>query len=248
MNWNAQNYHATCGRVTEHGMKLVEVLRDMRCNKILDLGCGTGVLTNEIAGFAGEVVGLDASPAMLEKAAAAYPELQFVLLDACAMRWESAFDAIFSNAVLHFIKEQEVLLERIHRALVQNGAFVAEFGAAGNIRDLLDAVSAACKARGKSYTLRFYYPAEEEYRQLLEKHHFSIESLSSYDLDTQLTEGEPGLRNWVKQVFSVEMAWFEDEEREEVLGEIETALRPTHWDGSNWHLPNRRLQVVARKA
>jgi len=247
MEWNAQTYSKTCGRVTEHGMQLVDVLKEMRHGKVLDIGCGTGVLTNEIAKFAQEAIGIDASPAMVEKAKSAYPALRFMVMDARALPWEGAFDAVFSNAVFHFVKEQDVLLGGVHKSLAPKGALVCEFGAAGNIAALLDAVAAACVKRHKLYTPRFYYPTGNEYAALLVTQGFSIESIAVYDLDTRLTEGEPGLRNWISQIFSVEMAWFDEASREEVLEEIEDALRPAQWDGENWHLLNRRIQVIARK-
>jgi trans-aconitate methyltransferase len=162
MEWNAQNYQSTCGRVTEHGAKLVDVLRKNQCGRILDLGCGTGVLTNEIAGFSDEVVGIDLSSAMVEKARSMYPGIEFKVMDACALEWENYFDAVFSNAVLHFIKTQDILLDNIRKALTDNGLFICEFGASGNIIDLLYAVEQACVNRGKAYSLRFYYPTEEE--------------------------------------------------------------------------------------
>jgi trans-aconitate methyltransferase len=247
MEWNAGNYAQTCGRVTEHGMKLVDVLKEMQCEKILDIGCGTGTLTNELAKFAQEVIGIDLSSAMVEKAASEYPSLKFAVVDACSLPWEDYFDAVFSNAVFHFINAQDVLLENIHKALTQGGVLVAEFGASGNISALLDAVALACEKRGKPYSLRFYYPTTDDYAGILKRQGFTIESIITYDLDTRLIEGEPGLRNWVKQIFSVEMSWFHESEHEDVLKEIEDKLRPLQWDGENWHLPNRRIRVIARK-
>jgi len=247
MDWNAQNYHATCGRVTEHGAKLVDVLRPLTRGRVLDVGCGTGTLTKEIAGFAAEVVGIDASPAMIEKARATYPELEFAVMDACALAFDGRFDAVFSNAVFHFIKDQDALLGGVHRALTPGGILVCEFGAAGNLAGLLNAVERACVRRGKDYALRFYYPAEDEYRRLLEMNGFVVESIVTYDLDTRLTEGAPGLRNWVNQIFGVEMSWFDGAGRDGALTEIEDALRPVAWDGENWHLANRRLRVIARR-
>ena len=248
MEWNAQNYQSTCGRVTEHGAKLVDSLLKMPRGKVLDIGCGTGVLTNEIAKLSNEVIGIDLSKPMVDKAIESYPEITFMVMDACAIEWENYFDIVFSNAVLHFIKTQDSLLKNIHKALKHNGVFVCEFGASGNLSNLLDAVSQACTGRGRPYSLRFYYPTEEEFRELLIKHGFTVEFITTYDLDTQLTEGAPGLRNWVNQIFSVEMAWFDDSERDEVLSEIESALRHTQWDGANWHLANRRIQSIARRS
>jgi trans-aconitate methyltransferase len=188
MEWNAQTYQSTCGRVTEHGVKLVDILRKTQSGKVLDLGCGTGVLTNEIAEFSDEVIGIDSSSAMVDKAKSMYPGIKFYVMDACALQWDNYFDAIFSNAVLHFIKTQDILLDSVHKALTNDGVFICEFGASGSIADLLNAVTNACSKRGKSYSLRFYYPTEEEYSILLKRHGFFVESAFSYDLDTQLTE------------------------------------------------------------
>ena len=248
MKWNANAYHDTCGRVTEHGVQLVQLLKEFHCGKVLDLGCGTGVLTNQIAGFASEVIGIDASPDMIDFARSSYPNIPFQVTDACRIPWTQYFDAVFSNAVFHFITSQDALLDSIHKALKPNGALVCEFGAAGNIAAILAAAEAACVTRGKPYTLRFYYPTREAYGHLLEKHGFTIDTLHTYDLDTRLREGAGRLRDWICQVFRVEMDWFNASERKAVLHEIETALRPALFDGTYWHIPNRRIRVVARSA
>ena len=249
MRWDAEGYQKTCGRVTEHGAKLVGLLRGrLRHGKVLDLGCGTGALTNEIAKFSDEAVGIDLSAGMVKKAKTLYPNIRFFVMDACALEWDGHFDAIFSNAVLHFIKAQDVLLDSVYKALVNNGLFICEFGAAGNTADLLRAVERVLTKRGKAYSLRFYYPTEAEYRSLLEKHGFHVEAATTYDLDTRLIEGEAGLRDWVGQIFNVELDRLGLAERGGAISEIESALKDARWDGSNWHLANRRLRVVARKA
>ena len=247
MEWNAEKYFETCGRVTEHGNKLVDILRNMDCHRVLDIGCGTGVLTNKIAEFAQEVIGIDSSNAMIEKAKTLYPNLKFYVMDACSLQWEKYFNVIFSNAVFHFIQNQESLLRSIHKALAENGMLICEFGASGNIQNLLDAMAGACIKRGKKFSSRFFYPTEEDYRALLEKNGFLVESLVIYDLDTQLKEGEMGLRNWIKQIFSVEMEWFNAYEQEEILREIELTLRSNQWDGLNWHLANKRIKIIVKK-
>jgi len=247
MEWNAQEYHETCGKVTERGAELVNELRKMQCKRVLDLGCGTGVLTNDIAAFVEETVGIDSSPAMIEKAKATYPEIGFYVMDACSLPWNDCFDAVFSNSVFHFIKAQDALLRRVHRSLKMDGALLCEFGAAGNVAGLLDAVEAACEKHGRHFSLRFYYPTLDEYHGLLMKHGFSVGSIDAYGLDTSLRGGEAGLRNWISQIFQVEMEWFDPAEREEALSEIEAAVRPAQWDGACWHLPNRRIRVTAYK-
>ena len=247
MEWNAEKYSETCGRVTEHGVKLIEILKDIECNRVLDLGCGTGILTNEISKFVHEVIGVDLSSNMIEKAKETFPNLKFTVMDACALPWENFFDIVFSNAVFHFIQSQDILLKNIHKVLTKNGMLVCEFGASGNIDNLLYAIAQACQKRRKIYSLRFFYPTVEEYKDLLEKNMFSIDLIKTYNLDTQLKGGELGLRNWINQIFDVEMKWFNNIEREDVLNEIESDLRLTQWDGLNWHLNNRRIKVIAKK-
>ena len=248
MEWNANNYQSACGRVTEHGAKVADVLRGrIQGGRILDLGCGTGELTHEIAKFSDEAIGIDLSPDMIKKAKESYPSIKFLVMDACALEWESYFDAVFSNAVLHFIKTQDALLDSVCKSLTKNGVFVCEFGSDGNLANLLSAVEQACLKRGMAYSLRFFYPKEDEYVTLLENHGFVVENVTTYDLDTRLNDGEAGLRNWLNMIFSIELGWFNPAEREEALTEIESKLSPTQWDGTNWHLANRRLQVIARK-
>jgi SAM-dependent methyltransferase len=184
---------------------------------------------------------------MIKKAKALYPKLIFSVMDACSLPWNEYFDVVFSNAVFHFIQSQEDLLCSVNRVLLKNGVLICEFGASGNIINLLEAITNACIKRRKDYSLRFFYPTAEEYKLLLEKFGFFVESIVVYDLDTQLVEGEIGLRNWINQIFNVEMEWFNTSEQEEVLAEIEFALRPTQWDGINWHLRNKRIKVIARK-
>ena len=256
MEWNAGKFNETCGRVTEHGMNLVDALKqavygnavNSRCRgTVLDLGCGTGVLTNEIAGFAAKVIGIDSSAAMIKKASEDYPDIEFHVMDGRALIWRDHFDAVFSNAVFHFIMDQDALLYSVHNALRSGGALVCEFGASGNIASLLQTVAEACVKRGRDYTLRFYYPSADEYDDLLNRHGFIVESITVYDLDTKLKEGWEALRNWIAQIFSIEIGWFDNAEKESVFAEIESALKSAQWDGACWHLPNRRIRVFARK-
>ena len=90
MEWDAQKYSATCGRVTEHGTKLVDILKNMHPKKVLDVGCGTGVLTNDISKFANDVIGIDSSSAMIAKAKELYPGINFIRKDACFLQWDGS--------------------------------------------------------------------------------------------------------------------------------------------------------------
>src|SRR5215470_17327052 len=126
--WNAVQYDAKHSFVYEKAKALVELLAPKAGERILDLGCGTGVLTAEIAGRGAETLGVDQSEEMISQARKKFPALQFEVLDARELRFEAEFDAAFSNAVLHWIPEAEQVISGVARALKPGGRFVAEFG------------------------------------------------------------------------------------------------------------------------
>jgi SAM-dependent methyltransferase len=139
--WNAEQYEGGHSYVWQFGGRLVELLAPRAGQRILDLGCGTGQLTAEIAAAGAEVVGLDSSPEMLGQARQNYPHLKFVLADATSFRLDQDFDAVFSNAALHWVKNAEAAVRSIASALRPGGRFVAEFGGAGNIVQILAAAA-----------------------------------------------------------------------------------------------------------
>ncbi len=134
--WNAREYDAKHAFVYEKAKGLVNLLAPKSGERILDLGCGTGVLTSEIAATGAKVFGIDRSPEMVAQAKSKFPALRFEVVDATKMEFDGEFDAIFSNAVLHWIPEAEKVVRGIAQALKPGGRFVAEFGGKGNIQTL----------------------------------------------------------------------------------------------------------------
>ena len=131
--WNAAQYDAKHAFVYEKARGLVDLLAPKVGERILDLGCGTGVLTAEIASRGAEILGVDQSEEMISRAREKFPALKFEVLDARQLRFNVEFDAVFSNAVLHWIQEAEQVIAGLARALKPGGRFVAEFGGKGNI-------------------------------------------------------------------------------------------------------------------
>src|ERR1700735_3473519 len=107
MKWNARLYDDKHNFVFRFGEDVVQLLNPRQGERILDLGCGTGYLTNLIAQAGARVTGIDNSPAMLEIARASYPDLDFHVMSATDFHFNSLFDAVFSNAVLHWVLEKE---------------------------------------------------------------------------------------------------------------------------------------------
>src|SRR5206468_2153174 len=120
--------------VWKYGKEVLDLLAPREGERILDVGCGTAHLTNQIASRGARVVGLDKSSAMIERARALYPELQLEVADATDFHFDEPFDAVFSNAAIHWMKDQDAVARAVFNALKPGGRFVAEFGGKGNIK------------------------------------------------------------------------------------------------------------------
>src|SRR2546423_15463085 len=131
--WDPGLYDGKHAFVWQYGASLVELLQPRPGERILDLGCGTGHLTAQLAAAGANVLGIDSDAAMIEQARKAYPALHFEQRDARDFHFDEPFDAVFSNAVLHWIKEPERVIVCLRRALKPGGRFVAEFGGRGNV-------------------------------------------------------------------------------------------------------------------
>jgi trans-aconitate 2-methyltransferase len=244
--WDAELYEARHGYVWRFGEGLVEFLNPQPGERILDLGCGTGQLTHKIAESGANVLGLDASPDMIGQARQNYPGLQFVLADAASMKFESEFDAVFSNAALHWILDRAGVVAGVARALKKGGRFVAEMGGKGNVRILEGAIEkvAAKYHVGPIPERRTYYPAPGEYAALLEEHGLEVRFAQLFDRPTPL-EGEDGIANWVRQ-----FKWYYFEtlrvgQQEDALRDLVEELRPELRNPEGWYADYRRLRISA---
>ena len=195
-NWNAALYDSKHAFVFEYGRDVLALLLPQPRERILDIGCGTGHLTAAIAQAGADVVGIDAAPSMIEQARRDYPKLTFRVADARTARFDAPFDAVFSNAALHWIHDAEAVVETIALALRDGGRLVAEFGARGNVAKLLGGIARALEQHGLETTgleNRWYFPTVGEYSALLERHDFEVLLAQVFDRPTPLDDGEQGL-------------------------------------------------------
>jgi len=228
---------------------LLELLDAKPGERVLDVGCGTGHLTSQIAATGAQVIGVDLSAEMIEQARAAHPAIHFEVADARRMRFPPHFDAAFSNATLHWITEPERAVVAISSALRPGGRFVAEFGGRGNIAALMAAFTRAWKKLNPAGPFQnpWYYPSLAEYGSLLEKHGLEVTFGTLFDRPTPLEDGEHGLQNWL-QMFGGAIA-----ERltgglgEKLALEVEREARPDLFHDGRWVMDYRRLRIVARK-
>lgn len=214
----------------------------------LDLGCGNGALTQALRDKGYQVVGLDASQALLDVARERYPDMVFVRGDATSFALPEPVDIVFSNAVFHWIdrERQPDMLRCVRRALCAGGQFVFEFGGFGNNRLIHAALEQVFAARGYCYTLPFYFPTVGEYAALLEQEGFAVRYALLFDRPTELQGGEHGLAEWVRMFIKVPFAAVASgAERDAMLHEVEEILRDSLFINGKWYADYVRLRMKA---
>jgi trans-aconitate methyltransferase len=245
--WDTELYESRHSFVWQYGEGLLDLLAPKPGERILDLGCGTGQLTAKIADAGASVLGLDASPDMIGQARQNYPRLQFKLEDATSMQFQSEFDAVFSNAALHWMLDAAAVAKNIARALKPGGRFVAELGGKGNIGQIVSAIEMTLELHtGSVPPGRTYFPSIPEYTALLEAEGLEVQLAHLYDRPTPL-EAESGMEHWIRQ-----FKWYYFEnlpaaQRTAILAEVVAALRPKLFRDGVWFADYRRLRVVAVK-
>ena len=245
--WDADLYDRSHSFVWKHGAALLELLAPQPGERILDLGCGTGHLTAQIAASGAEVCGLDSAPAMIEQARRLYPALHFEVGDARNFAFAQPFDAVFSNAALHWVKPPAQVIACVHRALKPGGRFVAEFGGKGNVQTIALALQEAARAIGvEPVASPWYFPSLAEYANLLEAGGLEPTFAVLFDRPTAL-EGEQGMRHWVEMFGTEQLSAIPEQRRPEFLRMVEERVRPTLWREGAWYADYRRLRVVARR-
>src|SRR6056297_343493 len=195
-DWDATAYEDDHSFVYEYGADVLELLAPAAGERVLDLGCGTGALTGKIAASGADIVGIDSAAEMIERARANHPELAFRQADARTATFDEPFDAVFSNAALHWIDEQDAALSTVSDALRPGGRFVAELGGDGNVAAIVDAVLAELAERGYDADNPWHFPTVGEYASRLERHGFEVRDATLFDRPTEL-DGEDGLANWL---------------------------------------------------
>lgn len=241
--WNAENYGRQARFVSDLGAPVLELLDPQPGEHILDLGCGDGALTERLVDRGAEVVGIDASAAMV--AAARARGLEAIEGSGIALHFDQAFDAVFSNAALHWMRPPEAVIAGLWRALRPGGRFVAEFGGHGNVAAIHGALRQALAARGLAVAPDTFFPTPEAYRALLEAVGFQLDLLELFERPTPL----PGtVGDWIDTFAHHYTGAVPAEQRPALVAEVTEALRPQLCDGSGtWHADYVRLRFRARR-
>lgn len=246
MEWNSALYNDSQAFVAEYGKGLLEFV-PAGTNKILDLGCGTGTLTRELAKQCNYVLGIDSSETMIQEAKNSYPNLDFAVADALAIAYKCEWDIVFSNAVFHWISNHDLLLQKIYQALKPNGKLICEFGAYGNIAAIENGFKYALQAIGVQYVSKFNFPTADDFAHLLTENGFVIEQIDAYARPTPLKNGEQGLNDWAAQFFQSDLASLSAAQQRQVLAAMSSGLKSELWHGTCWVADYQRLRAVATK-
>jgi trans-aconitate methyltransferase len=245
---NSEAYDDKMDFVAKLGVGVLSLLQPRPGERILDVGCGTGNLTAEIAAAGAIPTGIDLSEEMVMRARQKHPGLDLQVEDACHYRTDVRFDAVFSNATLHWVKDPAAVARSIWLALREGGRFVAEFAGRGNVAVLTAAMEQALEAHGYAWAGRnpWYHPTIGEYASLLEQTGFRVTLAQHFDSPTPL-KGNAGVRNWLESFAGYFFLDVTSADKPSIYRAIEAKVKPQLDRGGQWMADTRRLRIVAIK-
>jgi trans-aconitate methyltransferase len=214
--------------------------------RILDLGCGNGVLTAKIAATGAITTGIDFSEKSIAQAIEKYPELDFQIADAAHYRTKERYDAVFSHAAFHWMADAPAALKTVQLALKKGGRLVTEFAGSGNTAILLHGVRDELLERGYSWEGRnpWYHPTVGEFSSLLEQQGLRVLFIQHMDTIRPLKQG---VRQWLSSFASYLFRDIEADEQEMIMKVVENKVEAQLYREGQWNLDISRLRVVAVK-
>lgn len=243
--WDTEKYVTRASYVPELGSPVVYLLKPLPGERILDLGCGDGALTMKIAESGAVVCGVDLSESMIS--VARKRGLSADVSDGESLLFRNEFDAVFSNAALHWMKQYQAVISGVHKALKANGRFVGEFGGQGNVTTIIDAIQEVFNDHDTfgEFIDPWFFPSPKNYQAALEKGGFKVKFIKLIDRPTPL---KTGIQDWLK-IFADGITQELNEAQKRIFfEEMELLLKPklyTEQDG--WVADYVRLRFEALK-
>lgn len=241
--WNPETYAKNARFVADLGEPLLELLQVAPGERVLDLGCGDGALTEKLVAAGGRVLGVDASAEQVQ--ASCQRGLQAKVCQAEELPFIEEFDIVFSNAALHWVKDQTTALTKIYRSLKPGGRFVAELGGFGCVKTIRSALHEGLYKRGinpRTYD-PWFMPTEDEYNTLLKDQGFVVDSIVLFPRPTPL----PGdIAGWLETFAQPFLHAIPPEGWASFIEEIREQLRPTLFqEEQGWVADYTRLRCRA---
>ncbi len=246
-SWSAASYAANAHFVPALGQPVLDLLQPQPGERILDLGCGDGILTEKLVALGAKVIGVDNSPDMI--AAARRRGIDARIMDARSLTFASEFDAVFSNAALHWVKDDpDAPVVGAFRALVSGGRFVGELGGHGCVGAIAVALMVSLERRGipdASSWIPWYFPTVDEYETRLRRAGFVPRSVQLIPRPTPLPTG---MRGWLETFANPFCGALAQNERDDFLDEVTALLKPVLCDSQGrWTADYMRLRFAAIK-
>ncbi len=248
--WDADLYDQKLGFVAQYGKDVLQWLAPAAGERILDIGCGTGDLTEEIHQYGAQVNGMDLDEEMIQEARRKYPHIRFDVANAEQFTVEEPYDGVFSNAALHWMTQPAAVLQCVWQALKPGGRFVGEFGGSGNVAVIIQAIQSVMLERYAVDTRPrnpWYFPTIGEYSSLLEAQGFRVVQAAHFDRPTVLSDEERGLRHWLTGFAGSLLRGLTEEELADVYEQIEAKTRHLLYDDGIWHADYVRIRISAVK-
>lgn len=248
--WNPGLYNDKHAFVYDYGKDLIQLLAPQKNERILDLGCGSGQLTNEIRLNALEVIGIDKSKSMIADAKSKYDDIVFEVKDAANFKYDKPFDAIFSNAALHWVKNYKAAIQNMYDCLKQDGRIVLEFGGKGNVQIIVNQLRKSLLKRGydtQSNLQLWYFPSIAEYTTALENEGFKVDMAQHYDRPTELADEITGIKDWITMFGEAFFNNVTIQHIEEIKEEVQELVKSNCFIEGKWYADYKRIRVVARK-
>lgn len=248
--WKTQLYDNKLAFVSEFGKDVVQLLSPTPGETILDLGCGTGELAYEIAQLGANVKGMDLSPEMIGTARSKYKHIPFLIGNADSFQLDEKFDAVFSNAALHWVKNAEQSIRCVWDVLNNGGRFVAEFGGKGNVSTITNAIH---QVLDEEYGIDaaqlnpWYFPSIAEYSTLLERQGFRVTYAAHFDRPTKMKDGEDGLSHWLSGFTDDFFKELIGVDRQVIFHSIADKVREKLFHDGSWYVDYKRIRISAIK-
>ncbi len=248
--WDAEGYNSNFAFVWEFATDLLSTLKPAKGEKVLDIGCGTGQLTAAIAEAGSAVTGIDSDKGMVNRARENFPGVGFEVMDARQMTFDNDFDAVFSNASLHWMRPPTPVVAGISRALKPGGRLVAEMGGQGNIRSIVASIRRCIAAAGygdPGSRSPWYFPDIPSYTALLKRHGLNTAMATLFARPTPLNGGPEGMALWLDMFASAFFEKIPPQAKPRIVEAIVKELQPTLYHDGQWVADYVRLRIIATK-